>query len=485
MVRFGVSPSRILLLLLGVLATPASAQEVAEIQVLPPNLTLLVDSSDLVIAQVFDARGGNIQDAQIRWLSSDVNVARVVPDPGLPTATVFGVAEGIAQIEARVGNVSSIVVVQVILTVREAQPVGPAAAIRLDSLPNEVDAASRQLIARIEPHNFGFPQPCRVGGFIGSNLLLTSYTAIRGADSVSVTLAGGARVTTGVRVAAHNVQADLAVLHIETPQPTVGFTIGENPSEGDFVWVVGQRACLSTETARSRVEDTAPGLITLEDEMGLGQLGAPVINRDGEIVGVANGGAGMVRASTVQAMDVEARRNVASGNLDTPLQVAMAEQHAYGSFAIRSDLAGAVARIRPLENWHWPELAEGNTLPITFAGPMGRYEVELLMNGAVQSATTVTIQPGVANQLLLTPTVVAGGPQPQPVDAGEQIGAQTGGGGGFPVAVVLLGLAAAGGGAFLLMPKDTGPVNGGGLPPTNGGNGITTGTIVIRIPPHN
>ena len=422
MVKSGLSSSRILLLALGVMVTPVGAQQVAEIQVLPSELTLLVDSSDLVITQVFDARGGNIQDAQIRWLSSNVKVARVVPDPGQPTATVFGVAEGFAQIEARVGNVSSIVVVQVILALPEAQPVGPATAIRLDSLPNEVDAASRQLIARIEPHNFGFPQPCRVGGFIGSNLLLTSYTAIRGADSVSVILAGGTRVTTGVRVAAHNVQADLAVLHIPT-QRTGEFTIGENPSEGDYVWVVGQRACLSTETERSRVRDTAPGLITLEDEMGLGQLGAPVINRDGEIVGVANGGAGAVRASTVRAMDVEARRNVASGNLLTPLQVARAEQHAYGSFAFRSDLAGAVARIRPLESWHWPELAEGNTLPIAFVGPMGRYEVELLMNGAVQSATTVTIQPGVANQLLLTPTVVAAGPQPQPVDAGGQIGA--------------------------------------------------------------
>ncbi len=461
------------------IAAPAAAQQVAEIQVLPPDLTLLVDSSDLVIAQVFDARGGNIPGAQIRWLSSNVNVARVVPDAGQPTATVFGVAEGIAQIEARVGNVSSIVVVQVILALPEAQPVGPAAAIRLDSLPNEVDAASRQLIARIEPHNFGFPQPCRVGGFIESNLLLTSYTAIRGADSVSVILAGGTRVTTGVLVAAHDVQADLAVLHIPT-QRTGELTIGENPSEGDYVWVVGQRACLSTETARSRVEDTAPGLITLEDEMGLGQLGAPVINRDGEIVGVANGGAGAVRASTVRTMDVEARRNVASGNLLTLLQVARAEQHAYGSLVFQSNLARAVARIRPIENWHWPELAEGNTLPMTFVGPMGRYEVELLMNGAVQSTTTVTIQPGVANQLLLTPTVVAGGPQPQPVDPDGQIAAPQGGG-GFPVAVVLLGLVAAGGGAFLLMPKDAEPGPGGG----GGGTGVTTGTIVIRIPVHN
>ncbi len=107
---------------------------------------------------------------------------------------------------------------------------------------------------------------------------------------------------------------------------------------------------------------------------------------------------------------------------------------------------------------------------------MGRYEVELLMNGAVQSTTTVTIQPGVANQLLLAPTVVAGGPQPRPVDAGEQIGAQTGGGGGFPVAVVLLGLAAAGGGAFLLLPKDAG---------TADPEVVTTGTIVVRIPAHN
>lgn len=94
------------------MSQPSRRGIVAEVQVLPPDLTLLVDSSRVVLAQVFDQDGTPL-DAPIRWASSNVSVARVVPDPGAPTATVIGVSEGIAQIEARVGNVVSTVVVQV------------------------------------------------------------------------------------------------------------------------------------------------------------------------------------------------------------------------------------------------------------------------------------------------------------------------------------------------------------------------------------
>ena len=482
MAKSGLISSRILLLLLGVMAAPAGAQQVAEIQVLPPELTLLVDSSDLIIAQVFDERGSNIQDAQIRWLSSNVNVARVVPDPGQPTATVIGVGEGIAQIEARVGNVSSIVVVQVILALPEAQPVGPAAAIRLDSLPNAVDAASRRLIARVEPHHFGFLAPCRVGGFIGSDLLLTSYSAIRGADSIHVVMPSGARVTTGVMVAAYDPQADLAVLHLPV-QSSGEIVIGGNPVAQDYVWAVGQPDCQATATTATRVASAAaPGLLSLEAELGDdGMLGAPLINRDGEIVGVAAGGSRAVRASNIRVLDVEARRNLALGSLQTPTEVAAAEQHAFGTVTLSSAVLGADAHITPLEDWQWPELEQRGPLPISFAGPTGRYEVQLLSSGTVQSTTTVTIQAGLATSLALTPAGVVAGQQPQPQTDPTQIGAQPSGGGGFPVAVVVIGLLAGGGGAaaFLLKPKENGvtpPPGGNGLPAT------TLGGIRFTIP---
>ena len=459
---------------LSVLTGQVAAQQVAEIQVNPPELTLAVGESDFVIAAMFDGQNNPVTSAEPTWVSSNVNVATVQPDPGAPTATITAIGPGIAQIEARVGNVVAIVVVQVLIEQPEAQPSPEPAPAAPDSiLATDVSTTVRNLVARIEPHNFGFAQPCRVGGFIGSNLLVTSYIAIRGADSITVTLPSGQRVSRGVRVAAYDAQADLAVLHVPV-QRTGEIVVGQNPAQSDFVWIVGQPNCQGTQATRARVQSAAaPGLLTLDRETGLGQLGAPVINQAGEMVGLASGGTGAVRASNISTLAVLARRALAAQSLLTPPQVAGNEQHAYGSVALRSDLVGSVARITPLEDWHWPELAQRSTLPINFGGPLGRYLVELLSNGAVQSTTTVTIQAGIAGSVSLTPVVVAGRG-----DAGRQVGAQAGGG-GFPVALLVLGLLGGGGAAaaFLLKPKENGI-------PDNGNGTLTTGgiRIIVTIP---
>lgn len=460
---------------ISVLTGQVAAQQVAEIQVNPPELTLTVGESDFVIAAMFDSQRNPVTSAEPTWVSSNINVATVQPDPGVPTATITAIGPGIAQIEARVGNVVAIVVVQVLIEQPEAQPVQPAPAAPDSILATDVSTTVRNLVARIEPHNFGFAQPCRVGGFIGSNLLVTSYLAIRGADSITVTLPSGQRVSRGVRVAAYDAQADLAVLHVPV-QRTGEITVGQNPTQSEFVWIVGQPNCQGTQATRARVQSAAaPGLLTLDRETGSGQLGAPVINQAGEMVGLASGGTAAVRASNISTLATQARRNLAAQSLLTPSQVARAEQHAYGSVALRSDLVGSVARVTPLEDWHWPELAQRSTLPINFGGPVGRYQVELLSSGAVQSTTTVTIQAGIAGSVSLTPTAVAGQPRPtQPQPA--QVGQQPGGGGGFPVAVVLLGLAAAGGGAFLLAGSGGGDGGGG-----NGNGPVTPTTGGIRI----
>ena len=485
MVRFGVCPSRILLLLLGVMAGPAVAQQVAEIQVNPPELTLAVGESDFVIAAMFDGRGNPVTSVEPRWVSSNISIVRVQPDPGQPTATITAIAPGFAQIEARVGNVVSILVVRVEqpqIQPPEPPPAQPAAAAPDSILAADVSTTVGNLVARIEPHNFGFAQPCRVGGFIGNNLLITSYIAIRGADSITVTLPSGQRVNRRVRVAAYDRQADLAVLHVPV-QRTGEIAVGQNPAQSDFVWIVGQPDCQGTQATRARVESAAgPGLLTLDRETGLGQLGAPVINQAGEIVGLVSGGTGAVRANNISTLAMQARRNLAAQSLLTPNEVARAEQHAYGSVALRSDVVGSVALVTPLEVWHWDELTQQSTLPINFGGPMGRYQVELLSTGVVQSTTTVTIQAGIAGSVSLTPTVVAGGPEPEPVEAGGQIGVQTGGG-GFPVALVVLGLLGGGGAAaaFLLKPQENGgPGTGNGTitPPL----GTTKGGITFTIP---
>ncbi len=443
---------------LGTLTRPSTAQ-VAEIQVLPADLNLEVGEQGIVIATLFDARGNPITTAvQLTWISNNLAVASVSFDQNARNlATVTAVSPGIAQIEARSGNIRSTVVVAVSAAIQQPQ-VQPA--VTPDSvLPDSTSNASLALVSRIEPHNFGFAQDCRVGGFVGTNLLLTTYLAIRGADSIVVVLPSGQRVTSRVRVAAYDAPSDLAVLHVPV-QRTGEMPVGQDPSEDDYVWVVGQPNCQATQTRRARIADAPSfGPLRLSQTFGRGQLGAPVINQDGAIVGLASGGSNAIRATDVASITNQARRNLASGSLLTAFQVAEAERHRYGSVALRSNMTNATARIAPLEDWHWPELAQQNTLPFTFSGPQGRYQVELVASGAVQSSTTVTMEAGVLNQQLLTPAILAQQETPveEPQPPGAQISPQGGGGGGGAIIAVVVLLAGGGAAAaFLLKPKDDG-----------------------------
>jgi hypothetical protein len=455
-----------------------TAQVVAEIQVLPSELSLAVGQQGTLMATPYDSRGIPITDlVGFSWVSTNLAVATVAYEAAMPTfATIVAVSPGIAQVEVRLGNIRSTVVVEVRApAVEEVLPAAPPDSV----LPREVSTASVDLLARIEPHNFEYAPGCRVGAFVGSNLLLTTYMAIRGADSIEVLLSDGQRVSTGIRIAAYDAPGDLAVLHVPV-QRAGQMTVGDDPEVDDYVWAIGQPNCRTTETTPARIAEVpSTGTLRLNRVLGLGQVGAPVvgapvIDQAGTIVGVASDGSRAIRATDVASFTTQAGRNLASGILLTPIQVARAERHAYGSIALRSNMTGAVARIAPLEDWHWPELARESSLPLTLSGPEGRYQVELIASGAVQSTTTMTMEAGVAADALLLPTLLA---QPQPAPAeepppGAEIAPQGGGGGGAIIAVLLV---LAGGGAaaaFLLKPKETPPDPP--LPPTTGG-------VTIRV----
>ncbi len=452
--------------------TQTVTAQVAEIQVLPSELSLAVGQQGTLMATPYDSRGIPITDlVEFSWVSTNLAVATVAYEAAMPTfATITAVSPGIAQIEVRFGNIRSTVVVEVRApAVEEVLPPAPPDSV----LPPEISTASIDLLARIEPHNFEYAPGCRVGAFVGSNLLLTTYMAIRGADSIEVMLSDGRRVSTGIRIAAYDAPSDLTVLHVPV-QRTGQMTVGDDPEVDDYVWAVGQPNCQTTETTPARIADVpSTGTLRLNRVLGFGQVGSPVIDQTGTIVGVASEGSRAIRATDVASFTTQAGRNLASGILLTPIQVARAERHAYGSIALRSNMTGAVARIAPLEDWHWPELARERSLPLTLSGPEGRYQVELIASGAVQSTTTVTMEAGVAADALLLPTLLA---QPQPAPAeepppGTEIAPQGGGGGGAIIAVLLV---LAGGGAaaaFLLKPKEPPPPT-----PTT-----TTGGVTIRV----
>src|SRR5213593_1993660 len=76
----------------------AAAQNVAEVQVAPPTVTIRVGERSGLLATAFDRIGNVIPTVRIIWSSNNINVAKVDNN-----GTVTGVANGVAIIEARVG----------------------------------------------------------------------------------------------------------------------------------------------------------------------------------------------------------------------------------------------------------------------------------------------------------------------------------------------------------------------------------------------
>src|SRR5574341_1132835 len=86
-------------------AEGAQAQAVAELEVLPPTVTLQVGQRQGVVATAYDARSNVLPTARITWSSTNLSVARVEPDTRQPgVATIIGIAPGIASIEAESGG---------------------------------------------------------------------------------------------------------------------------------------------------------------------------------------------------------------------------------------------------------------------------------------------------------------------------------------------------------------------------------------------
>ena len=95
-------------------APPLLAQQVAEVQLAPRTLTLAVGERRELLATAFDARGDNVATASFVWVSSNPATVRVEADPSMPgIAAVVGLADGLANVEVRVGNKSASTVIQV------------------------------------------------------------------------------------------------------------------------------------------------------------------------------------------------------------------------------------------------------------------------------------------------------------------------------------------------------------------------------------
>src|SRR5438876_5922089 len=110
-------------LLLTVLAYPGalSAQNIAEVQVAPPSVTIRIGERSGLLATAFDRAGNVIPTVRIIWSSNNVAVAKVDNN-----GTVTGVGGGVAIVEARAGTRKGQAAVQVVGAAAAPPPTPPA-----------------------------------------------------------------------------------------------------------------------------------------------------------------------------------------------------------------------------------------------------------------------------------------------------------------------------------------------------------------------
>src|SRR3989454_9285873 len=143
--------------LLIVLAYPGavSAQNIAEVQVAPPSVTIKVGERSGLLATAFDRAGNVIPTVRVIWSSNNVAVARVDNN-----GTVTGVGGGVAIIEARAGARKGQAAVQVVgapaatpaggATQPTAGPQAPAPS-GVDAFPGQAVGTGPAAVLRVDP----------------------------------------------------------------------------------------------------------------------------------------------------------------------------------------------------------------------------------------------------------------------------------------------------------------------------------------------
>ena len=322
-------------------------------------------------------------------------------------------------------------------------------------------AVYRQLIP-LTVRRFPTDSTCAAGALVGgSGLVLTSYAAIRGAERISATV-GTQRYGEEIRVLSWNVARDVAVLQLPLTRSD-SLPLAAQATPGQFVWGLGFPNCQTAQDTRTRVGITIQPVLELVDSVRDAQRTGPLISSEGAVVGMLTGARKAAVLSDIRAVLDSARRQVAARDKLTAAQLSLRNSHAYGAVALSADATGVTAKVTPLETWQWAELAWSGSLPHTFTGPMGRYQLEVTIPGQATRRLQFTVRAGQSERFPVTATQVAGGPGPQVPAAKKK--------GGFPLPIVLIGAGGAGAAAIFLL-------KGGGPPTVNGG----PGSIKVSFP---
>jgi len=335
-------------------------------------------------------------------------------------------------------------------------------------LATAVEAAAFAQLTRLTIDRFGTAPTCATGVLVGANgLVLTTYHAIRGSDNISARLASGRTISSGILVAAYDVDANFAVIKLPVTQGD-SIELGADVSQGDYTFALAYPGC--GNSPQTEVTQVASGgdAIRLQDSLITAVQGGPIIDQAGAVVGLTVAGSQAIAIDQANSTIANARRNVSSNSMLSAGEVARDENHIFGTAQLSSTVSGATITVIPLEDHQWPELRTTQSLPMTFAGPLGDYTAEIRSQGQVISTDRFTINPGSDVRVGLGVAVLA--------DASPPSTPGGGGGGGVPLPLILAGVAGVAAGALLLLGGGGGDTGGGG-----GGGGGTSGPGGIRI----
>ncbi len=320
-------------------------------------------------------------------------------------------------------------------------------------------------VAALSVTRFGAPAPaCAAGAVTNTRLMVTSYTAIRGADGLTARI-NGAPVTGELRVAAYDAATNLAVVVLPAPR-TDSIPLTTQIIDGQSAWALALAQCATVSGTRTNIDEWSQrplGALRLGATLAQGTPGTPVIDYLGRLAGVWTAGSGAIPAPNAAALITQAQQAIATQQTITLADVARRENHLYGGVSIIADIPGATVRVTGLERWHWSEITAGTSgaAPFNFAGPMGRYRVETSSAGLPTRTQEIVLRPGETIRVPVALRVAQAppsGPAAQPAKKGMPKWVW--------VAVIGGGAAAAA------------ALGGGG----GGGGGASTGSVVITVP---
>jgi uncharacterized protein YjdB len=292
----------------------SAGQQVAEVQVAPMTVTLGVGERKELLASAYDARGDNIASASFVWVSSSPAIVRVEDDPSMPgIAVLIGIAPGVANIEARVGNRRASAAVQVKSAGAMGQPGGTGVASVLQIEPGSVfllPSEDVQLQARF----------LKDDGTLAAPIAIT-WRSLR-PDIATITRDGvvvGVSVGQGVLEAAA-ASGLLARVTVQVAQAPFGFRseiLAVSPGQSDTVEVVVPDQNNRPVSSRRLIWRSTNDAVARISPIG---VVTGVTGGDAEIVATGFGQEGRVRVTVHRPVEIlEVTPPVSDGPVAVPL----------------------------------------------------------------------------------------------------------------------------------------------------------------------